>query len=167
MLSALFCLGKIKYNKIMLFIEKNYTLKILILFLATGAGIFAIWYALMREESVDWLSSQITHQVSPYAVSEIKSGLIINNVVRGYEFKLPQDFKTAGAKNLVLFIEGAGEKKCEIRHYYLASDKAPEDQTKVVLSAKYGKLVFELTDKSKINVCGKYLQKIEENIVIN
>ena len=147
--------------------EQNYFIKIIILFVVTFAGIFAIWYALIREESVDWLSSQISHQVSPYAVSEIESGLIISNVVQGYEFILPQGFKTAGARNLVLFIEEVGEKKCEIRHYYLKSDEEVENQTKIILSAKYGKLAFELINKDQADNCGRYLQAIKDKIEIN
>ncbi|MBI4779201.1 hypothetical protein HY797_01975 [Candidatus Falkowbacteria bacterium] len=148
-------------------IEKNYTLKIVLLFLATGAGIFAIWYALMREESVDWLSSQISHQASPYAITVTENDLIISNVISGYEFILPNKFKTLGSKNLVLFIEEAGKKKCAIRHYYLKSGEALENQAKVVLSAKYGKLVFESADKNQTNDCGKYLLEIKKNIEIN
>jgi hypothetical protein len=147
--------------------EQNYTIKFLILFLATGAGIFAIWYALVREESVDWLSSQIAHQISPYAIAETEDNLIINNAVVGYEFSLPNKFKALGSRKLVLFIEEAGEKKCEIRHYYLKSGEALENQTKVVLSAKYGKLVFELEDKNQTNDCEVYLLEIKKNIEIN
>lgn len=151
-------------------IEKNYTLKILILFLATGAGIFAIWYALMREASVDWLSSQISHQVSPYAITEIKNGLIINNVLIGYDFELPKDFKTNGAKNLILFMEKAGVKKCEIKHSYLNANKdngLADNETRLIIPVRQQKLVFELVNKSELNDCGKYLTVIKNNLAVN
>ena len=74
----------------------NYYLKIAILLIATGAGIFAIWYVLVCDESSDWLVGQIAHQASPYAITETADGLIINNVLLDYNFSLPKDFKTFG-----------------------------------------------------------------------
>lgn len=151
-------------------IEKDFTIKILILFLATFAGIFAIWYALMREESVDWLSSQIYHQVSPYAVTEVENGLIIGNVLLGYSFDLSSGFKTNGAKNLVLFKEEDGVKKCEIRHYYLNVAKAkdlPDDEAKLIIPLRQQKLVFELVNKEEKDVCGKYLVEIKNNLMFD
>jgi len=54
-------------------IEKNYILKFIILFLATFVGIFVIWFSLMRQESVDWISGQIEHQVSLLITPEINN----------------------------------------------------------------------------------------------
>ncbi|MDD4271464.1 MAG: hypothetical protein PHF50_01525 [Patescibacteria group bacterium] len=150
--------------------EQNYTLKILILFLATFAGIFAIWYALMREESADWISSQIVHQASPYAITETEDGLIIGNVIMGYSFDLPKGFKTAGAKNLSFFMEEAGVKKCEIKHYYLNADKVKRTavaNASVVIPLRDSKLIFELVNKSEIASCGKYLTAVKNNLTPN
>ncbi len=147
--------------------RQNYFSKIIILFLATGAGIFAIWFALIREDSADWLTSQVVHQVSPYAVSETDEGLIISNVVAGYEFSLPNNFKTLGARNLSFYLEEAGEKKCEIKHYYVKTANVAENEAKVVLPSKGGKLVFELVNKTEESVCGKYLMVIKNNLVID
>ena len=147
--------------------EENYTLKFFILFLATFAGIFAIWYALMRAESVDWLSSQISHQVSPYAITETEDGLIISNVLLGYGFDLPKGFKTTGAKNITFFMEKDGVKKCEIKHYYLNEPKANglvADEAKLIIPLGRQKLVFELVNKSEINDCGRYLEKIKNSL---
>lgn len=141
----------------MLSIEKSYAIKILILFLATGAGIFAIWYALMREESVDWLSSQIAHQISPYAITETADGLLVSNALIGYGFEMPAGFKTTGAKNLSFFREEAGVKKCEIMHYV----------KKAGGEIKADDLIFKLADKSEINDCEKYLLYIKNNLVFN
>jgi len=146
--------------------HENYTFKFIILFLATFAGVFAIWFALIREESADWVSSLVAHQVSPYAVTEADGGVIINNVVMGYEFSLPKGFKTLGARNLSFYLEAAGEKKCEVRHYYLKSEQVSENETKIVLSAKRGKLVFELVDASEIKNCGKYLMGIKNSLAL-
>lgn len=151
-------------------IEKDFTIKILILFLATFAGIFAIWYALIREESVDWMVGQISHQVSPYAVTETEDGLIITNVLIGYGFDLPKGFKTNGAKNLVLFREEAGVKKCEIKHFYLNADKAnglAAGETKLIVPVRQQKLVFELVNRSELDNCGGYLMGIKNNLVVN
>ena len=154
----------------MLDIEKKYTIKILILFLATGLSIFAIWYALMREESVDWLSSKITHQVSPYAITEDETGLIISNVIIGYGFNLPKGFKTAGAKNLNFFMGEAEAKKCEIKHYYLSSNKANGleiNEARLIIPLRQQKVVFELVDMSESSSCGKYLDSIENSFLAN
>ena len=151
-------------------IEKDFTIKILILFLATFAGIFSIWYALMREESVDWVVGQISHQASPYAVTETEDGLIISNVLIGYGFDLPKGFKTTGAKNLVLYREEAGVKQCEIKHFYFNANKAnglADSETKLIIPVRQQKLAFELVDKSEINDCKKYLQNIKDSLVFN
>lgn len=126
---------------------KNYFLKMIILFAATFAGLFAVWYALIRQESVDWLVGQVAHQVSPYAISEIDAGLIITNVVAGYEFKLPQGFKTLGARNLSFYLEDGGGKKCEIRH-----------------KSAGGNLFFELVNEKETNICRRYLEQIRGSL---
>ena len=146
--------------------EKNYFAKIIVLFLATLTGIFAIWYALIREESADWISSQIVHQASPYAVSEINSGLIISNVILNYEFRLPRGFKTSGARNLDFFMEEVGLKKCEIRHYYLNEARArglTAGETRLIIPLRRQKLVFELVNQAEKGRCGGYLKQIKVN----
>ena len=123
---------------------------------------------MIREESADWISSQVVHQVSPYAIAENSSGLIIDNVIMGYEFKLPQGFKTIGARNFSFFMEEEGQKKCEIRHYYINADKAKKlssDDKKIVVSLDNTKLVFELVGtKTEKDFCAKYLKQIEASI---
>jgi len=161
-------LEKKGYNNIMLNIEKNYAIKILFLFLATGAGIFAIWYALMREESVDWVSAQIAHQPSYFAITETDRGLIISNVLAGYDFNMPKGFKATGARNLDMYMEGEGKKQCEIKHSVRPAGKAgglAAAETRLIIPFGRQKLVFELVDKSEINDCGKYLMVIKNNLV--
>ncbi|MDP2709350.1 MAG: hypothetical protein Q8O93_04915 [bacterium] len=126
----------------------NYFFKIIILSAATMSGLFAIWYALARQESVDWVVGQVGHQVSPYAVTDTGDGMIVTDVVRGYTFILPAGFKTSGARNLSFYLEDAGVKECEIRHYYNQSAR------------------FELIDGIKTSACVKYLDKIEKSLVI-
>ena len=146
--------------------EQNYSAKIIVLFLATLAGIFVIWYALIREQSADWISSQIVHQASPYAVSEIGNGLIINNVILNYEFRLPRGFKTDGARNLNFFMEEADRQKCEIRHYYLNEGKArglAAGETRLIIPLRRQKLVFELVNQAEKGRCEGYLKQIKVN----
>lgn len=125
--------------------------------MATFASIFIIWYSLVRPESSDWLVAQVVHQVSPYAVSQTPDGLIIGNVVAGYEFKTPPGFKTLGARNLSFYLEEEGVKKCEIRHYVKRAG----------VVAKAENLVFELTDKREKDVCGKYLLSIRNSLAVD
>lgn len=130
-------------------ISQNYFFKIFVLFVATFTGIFAIWYSLIRAESADWITSQIVHQASPYAVTTADNGeIIIGNALAGYEFKLPLGFKTNGARNLSFYLEDGGVKKCEIRH-----------------QAK--NLVFELADQKEKNDCGKYLSEIKNSLAVD
>lgn len=149
--------------------DQRYFIKFLALFLFTFANIFVIWSFLIREESSDWISSQVVHQVSPYAITELDSGTIINNVIMGYEFKLPQGFKTLGARNLSFFMEEAGQIKCEIRHYYINADRAKKlssDGGKVVILLSSAKLVFEsVGTETEKSFCAKYLKQIEDSII--
>ena len=126
---------------------QNYFRKIAVLFLATFAGIFAIWYGLVRQESVDWLVGQVAHQVSPYAVSETYDGAIITNVVASYAFTLPPGFKTTGARDLSFYLEDGGGKKCEIRH-----------------KSAGGNLFFELVNEKETNICRRYLEQIRGSL---
>lgn len=151
--------------------EQNYFNKFAILFIITFANIFVIWYFMIREESSDWISSWVVHQVSPYAIAEDSGGLTVNNVIMDYEFSLPKGFKTTGARNFRFFMEEDGQKKCEIRHYYVSADKAKElssDAGKVVIPFNNTKLVFELVGtETEKNFCAKYLQQIEDSIITN
>lgn len=151
--------------------DQNYFNKIVILIVATLANIFVIWYFMIREESSDWISTQVAHQVSPYAITENSGGLIIDNVILGYEFRLPPGFKTTGARNFRFFMEADGQKKCEIRHYYINAGKAQKilsDDKQVVILLSGVKLVFESvgteTEKSS---CAKYLKQIEASITMD
>lgn len=151
--------------------SQNYFNKIVILFIATFANIFVIWYFMIRAESSDWISSRVAHQVSPYVITEHSSGLIVDNVILGYEFRLPQGFKTIGARNFSFFMEEGGEIKCEIRHYYINADRAKKlssDDKKAVILLNNAKLVFETvgTETGK-TVCAKYLKQIEDSITMD
>lgn len=149
--------------------DQKYFYKFLTLFLFTFANIFVIWSFVIREESSDWISAQVVHQVSPYVVDEIDSGIIINNAIMGYEFQLPKGFKTVGAKNLSFFMEEVGQKKCEIRHYYINANRAKKlssDGGKIVYLLSSVKLVFELVGtETEKNFCAKYLDQIEASII--
>lgn len=151
--------------------DKNYFNKIVILFIATFANIFILWYFVIRGESSDWISAQVMHQVSPYAIFEDSGGLIVSNVIMDYEFKLPQGFKTIGARNFSFFMEEAGQKKCEIKHYYVNADRAKNllsDDKKVVILLNNVKLVFAVVGtETEKEFCAKYLKQIEESLTTN
>lgn len=151
-------------------IKKNYTIKIFILFLTTCISIFGIWHVLMRHESVDWLSSQIAHQISPYIMAETENGFIIKNVLLGYSFNLPEDFITQGSRNLVLFINEAGQKKCEIKHFYINNNEVNDlatNETKLVIPLNDKKLIFELINKTERDACKGYLDEINKSVISN
>jgi hypothetical protein len=155
------------YNKVMSAIEKNYTIKIFILFLTTCISIFVIWYALMRHESVDWLSSQIAHQISPYFMVETENGFTVHNMLFGYNFNLPENFKTNGSKNLVLFIDEADQKKCEIKHFLIKANSLEVSETRLIVPMRQQELVFELVNKAEKDACAKYLEEIKKSVVSN
>ncbi|MDD4900926.1 MAG: hypothetical protein PHS62_02315 [Patescibacteria group bacterium] len=147
----------------------NYYNKIVILFIATFANIFIMWYFLVREESVDWISSQIIHQASPYAMTVAEDGkVIIDNVILGYGFVLPKGFETAGAKNLSFYIMADGGKKCEIKHYYVRADKAggeAADTRKMIIPFRSNNLIFELTgSEADKSLCAGYLKQIKDSL---
>jgi len=131
--------------------SKNYLAKILALSAATLAGIFAVWYSLVRPESADWIAAQVAHQVSPYVVIMADDGgLIISNPAAGYEFSLPAGFKTAGARNLSFYLAAGGVKKCLIKH-----------------KAEGKNLIFELADEKEEAVCGRYLERIKSGAAVD
>jgi len=150
--------------------DQNNFIKFLVLFVFTSANIFMVWSFMIREEGPDWLNSQVAHQVSPYTITETDRGAIINNIVMGYEFKLPAGFKTTGARNFSFFLEEDGKKKCEIRHYLSADrvKKISSGDGKVVILFNNAELVFELvvaeTEKA---FCAEYLKQIEDSLAIN
>lgn len=137
-----------------------------ILFIATVANIFAMWYFFIREESVDWISSQVLHQPSPYAVIGADGGeAAVENMISGYVFSLPKGFKTAGARNLTFYLEENGVKKCEIKHFYLKAGRAPNQASKaerIVLPFNGLELTYELIRGNKED-CGQYLEQITLN----
>jgi hypothetical protein len=69
---------------------KYYLIKIFILVLFAVLGELFIWWALVRDESVDWITSQLVHNPSVYAISQIEDGgTIVGNVLYGFEITLP------------------------------------------------------------------------------
>jgi|GEM_PF-3807671 len=47
---------------------KYYLIKIIILVLSAVLDELIIWWALIREESVEWIMGQVIHNPSPYAI---------------------------------------------------------------------------------------------------
>ncbi|OGF24552.1 hypothetical protein A3H09_00605 [Candidatus Falkowbacteria bacterium RIFCSPLOWO2_12_FULL_45_13] len=149
--------------------QTDYSIKITVLFLSTLVSIFIIWYALVREESADWISAQIVHQASPYAVTEAADGrLIVDNVVMGYGFNLPRGFKTAGARNLEFYREEDGKKTCPAKHYNIIAkqaDAGTESDGRVIVPYNGLVLVFDLTGPaSEWADCMGYLKQIKPTL---
>jgi|GEM_PF-1635355 len=151
--------------------EQSYFNKIVILFIFTFINIFIIWFFMIREESSDWISEQVIHQVSPYVITDDNGGLTVDNVIIGYEFRLPLGFNTVGARNLSFSLEKDGQKLCEIKHYYVNVNKAKKlesDSEKSVILFNNTKLVFELAGKNtEKDLCSKYLASIENSLIVN
>ena len=146
---------------------QSYFFKFFVLFSSTILIIFTVWYFLVREESVDWVSSHVIHQSSPYAVTTTDDGkVIVDNVVLGYGFSLPAGFKTSGARNFSFFLEEDDQKLCAIRHYYLEMSRGSSTATKLVVPIKTGQLVFELAESAGEKAdCAVYLKQIESSLI--
>lgn len=150
--------------------RQNYTLKFIILFLATFAGILAIWYSMIRQESADWITSQVVHQVSPYAVTATGQSLIVSNVVAGYEFVLPGNFQTSGARNLILWREQDGRQFCLIKHYYIkpaSAARIADNEYGFIKSAGSGQLVFELVNQAEKDACQEELEAMKLKMTVS
>ena len=142
-----------------------------ILCIATLFNIFIMWYFLIRPESIDWISSQVLHQTSPYVVSAADNGrVVVENPLVGYEVGLPPGFITAGARNLTFFLEKDGQKKCQIKHYYVKAGKAKQEAStaeELVIPLSGGmELIFKLIGPAEERAdCIKYLKQIKAYLV--
>jgi hypothetical protein len=126
---------------------------------------------MIREESSDWISTQVVHQVSPYVVSENSGRLSVENVVLGYHFNLPRGFRTVGARKFILFLEKENEQECAIKHYNLAAEKAKtivSDGQREVVLFNNSKLIFESIGTSvEKDICSKYLKDISQSVLFD
>lgn len=97
--------------------SKSYWIKIAIVVLAAVIAELVIWWAMVREESVDWIGTQVLHQPYAYAITEIDDGrIVVGNVVKGFEVTLPAGLEVVRSKNpTFLFKQETGEVICQIK----------------------------------------------------
>jgi hypothetical protein len=101
---------KLKYGK-------NYIIKIILLVLVALLAEYLIWWALVREESVDWIAGHINHVPSPYAISEMDDGRkVVANVVLGFELLLSDNWEVKNGKNPIFYFKNKKEEYiCEVK----------------------------------------------------
>jgi len=145
--------------------EKYYLLKIFVLLLSTAVGVFAIWWSMIGGEGADWISGQIVHQVSPFAITATDEGTIVSNVVSGYEFIVPAELKVSGSKNLV-FVVATSAINCQIKHpAKIVKGQKPEGEKEINWRGK--KLSFVvISDPTSQASCEKYFERIKRSFIM-
>ncbi|MDD5071224.1 MAG: hypothetical protein PHQ42_00585 [Patescibacteria group bacterium] len=95
---------------------KYYLVKIAILVLVAVAGELIIWWALVREESVEWITGQLVHNPSVYAITQLDDGrTIIGNVLDGFEIILPEGWQAKELRSPNFYFNENGNLLCEIK----------------------------------------------------
>lgn len=91
-------------------------IKIIILVLAAVLGELIIWWALVREESVEWITGQVVHNPSPYAVTLLEDGrTIVGNVVLGFEVTLPSGWQAKELRSPSFYFNEGEAVVCEVK----------------------------------------------------
>jgi len=129
-------------------ISKNYVLKIIVLMVSTMLGVWLIWYTMVREESIDWISGQIIHQAYPYAITQLEdSRVIVGNVVKGFEVTLPAGWQVKEVKHPIFYYSRNEETICEIKSNIINYkeevdiDALPREQDKYFTKVYAGKFL--------------------------
>lgn len=105
--------------------DKNYFVKIIILSLATIIGVVAIWWAMARQESIDWLSSQILHKPSGYAISLTEEGsTIVTDVINKFQITLPSGFRVIEEGDLIFYVEDQDKSICQTKSQVIKNKEA-------------------------------------------
>ncbi|MDD5032300.1 MAG: hypothetical protein PHR36_04660 [Patescibacteria group bacterium] len=95
---------------------KYYLVKVAVLVLAAVLGELVIWWALVREESVDWITGQIIHNPSPYAITQMEDGrTIVGNVVKGFEITLPSGWQARELRSPDFYLNEGENVICEVK----------------------------------------------------
>ncbi len=144
--------------------ERYYLTKIFILLFATAVGVFVIWWSMIREEGADWISGQIVHEASPFAITRTDEGTIVSNVISGYEFTVPAELKVSGSKNLI-FVVDASEINCQIKHSVkIMKGQKPGEEKEINWRGK--KLNFiVISDPTSQASCEKYFEQIRKSLI--
>ena len=94
---------------------KYYLIKIIILVLSAVLDELIIWWALIREESVEWIMGQVIYNPSPYAIIQLEDErMIVGNVLDGFEIILPPGWE-AEEKKVPDFFKVDRQSLCEIK----------------------------------------------------
>ena len=103
---------KLKYGE-------NYIFKILVLVLVSVLAEYAIWWAMVREESVDWIAGQIYHTPWAYVVTLVEEDdKLVTNVEIGYEVVVPSEWTIDNKKHPYFYLASeldANDILCEIK----------------------------------------------------
>ena len=148
--------------------ERYYFIKIFVLLLSTMVGVFVIWWSMIREEGADWVSGQIVHEVSPFAITRTDDGTIVSNVVSGYEFTVPVGLKVVGSKNLT-FISESSTINCQIKYpaKIVKQQKQQEEQEEKEIVFKGEKFSFTImSDQASQTSCLKYFERIKNSFAL-
>ncbi len=95
---------------------KYYLIKIIILFLASLFAEYIIWWAMIREESVNWLAGHVVHPVPPYTISKIEDGqTVVANVVKGFEITVPANWEVEKTRHPYFSLKNEKGLICEIK----------------------------------------------------
>lgn len=106
---------------------QNYSLKYGILILSTVSSLFLIWWTMVRQESVDWISGQVVHQPNTYAISQTEQGLtVVSNIFYNFQIVLPAGFKVQESRNPVYYYEDKNETICQIKNQILSYNSQTE-----------------------------------------
>ncbi len=106
---------------------QNYYLKFGILILSTFTSIFLIWYTMVRQESVDWISGQVVHQPNTYAISQTEQGLtVVSNILYNFQIILPAGFKVQESRNPVYYYGKENKIICQIKNQILSYNSQTE-----------------------------------------
>lgn len=144
---------------------KYYLVKIVILVLAAVLGELFIWWALVREDSVDWIAGQLVHNPSVYAISRLADGrIIVGNFLDGFEITLPPGWEAEEKKVPDFSFSIDGQSFCAIKGQ--VKKEAGEASVDKLLGAQSGfaKTYAGITPaikKEGISETGKFIYEIQ------
>jgi hypothetical protein len=150
---------KLKYGK-------NYIFKIVLLVLSALLAEYFIWWAMVREESVDWLAGHINHIPSPYAISEMDDGRkIVGNVILGFELVLSDNWNVENSKNPSFFYNEE-DTICKI-NTDIRRNTGIEETEKYKVFKKNDFLIYSKENNTESGeYLYEYLIEVEDNFII-
>jgi len=144
---------------------KYYLIKVAVLVLSAVLGELFIWWALVRDESVDWIAGQLVHNPSVYAITQMEDGrTIVGNVLDGFEIILPAGWEATQGKAPGFYLNIDGQLLCEIKSQ--VKKGAGEASVDKLLSEQNGfsKINAGVTPaikKEEISETGKFVYEVQ------